>query len=99
MSEEAATFSKPNEKHAAEIVSDVLALYATMLNGQICTNSSLSLEERLAAVICASEVLHKAHTKVMAALAAEAQGGPAWLVGAQKLEETADLYFRRMVGG
>jgi hypothetical protein len=83
-------------RHPAEIIGDVLSIYATLLNGQIIKAEGMLPEEQLAAVMCAADVLQRAHVIVLAQLGAQAAGVP-WVVGPEKIEQTAQAIATRMV--
>lgn len=85
-----------DKKHAAEIVGDILAMYASMMNGQIIGDERAPEADRLAAVVCAAEVLKRAHAKALVMMAPVVS--PAWLLGEDKLESTAQTLAERMVG-
>lgn len=84
------------KKHTAEIVGDILAMYASMMNGQIISSESAEPPDKVAAVLCAAEVMKRAHAKALLAIAPTMS--PAWVLGEDKLESTAQTLAERMVG-
>jgi hypothetical protein len=85
-------------KHSAQVIGEIVALYATMFNGQLMRNPDYSLEEKLAAVLGAADLLRELHMMTAAALAG---GGasPAYLLSQEKIKQTADLHVARMLEG
>lgn len=80
--------------HSTEVVTEILTLYASLVRGQLVAATP---EERLAAVICAAEVLAKANPIAITKLAMVA-GRPAWLLKSDKIESTARAIAEKMVG-
>jgi len=76
-----------------------MAMYAQMVRGQIYDNTSVNHSEKIAAVLCAGEVMAKAHTLALESLYKQcAVGRPAWLIDPKKRDETARLYADMMTG-
>lgn len=85
---------------SAEVIGSVLSIYATMIHGHICSSDSLTPEDKVAALLCAGEVLHQTHALVLLELGKSApNASPSWILTPEKLTSTAELYARRMVTG
>jgi len=99
MPNETMTASEALQKMSADILGSVLSVYTTMIYGQIVANDKLPMEEKIAALICASDVLTKAHSQAIIALCGSSTVSPAWMIPPDKIVTTAQLYARRMSEG
>ena len=87
------------KKSSAQAVGAVMGLYTAMVFGQVVGREDLSMADKVAGVLCMSDVLLKAHAKAIMKLCEKESASPAWLIGPDRLEELAEMYAVAMVEG
>jgi hypothetical protein len=92
--------TKSSEKSITEYttrkVSEIVALYATMINGQLI-NSDLPVEEQIAGVLCAGDIVKQATSMVLLDLCQRHGVSPAWTLSDQDIKRSAAQFAERMV--
>jgi len=74
----------------------VMSIYASVLRGQVMAVENLPDEEKMAAVLYTSAVLHEMHTMVLAELGKKGVS-PAWLHSPEKITEQSKICCEEVV--
>jgi hypothetical protein len=78
-------------------VTNIVSLYAVMINGHL-VNSELPVEERIAGVLCAGDLVKQATSLALIELCKEHGVSPSWVLGDDEIKKTAAQFAERMAG-